>query len=1014
MSFRTWFENMKSTSGRDSLRQPRRQNLLRKRGSSAWFQAAEVLLLEERTLLSAPTLVHSLGAVAQIQTGRTSLDLTTTAAVGAGHSVILELAMLPAAGAVSAFAHAPGSTAHLLDFHVDADVTTALTGKGAVRTVLFSSHGTPALSAGSMITITFPGSNAQAASAAEFRGLSAANTLDVTVAANGKAAAVSSGTSKTTAAPRELLIGAIGVLGKPDAAGANDATHNLGFTAGTGYNVWAGAGTTTGKTGKNISLHPEFELVSSIGTYQANGTLSKAAIGKSRTLLAGYRADVADHFSISAPASVVSGQSFAVTVTARDAAGNVDGGYSGTVHWTSSDGAAGIGLPADVTFTVADRGVRQFTLTLLSDGSRSVTVTDKENVPLINGSATLQVHPAGFSVTVPSGATAGQPFAVTVRARRFDGGIDTSYTGTVHFTRSDTRTGSAVPTNYTFVAGDAGVHTFDNSVTLVTVGNQSVTATDTGNASVTGSGAVTVAAGVATQFAVSAPATATVGKAISVTVTARDQYGNVATGYRGSIHFTSIDVAGSGSAVPADYAFSAGDVGVHTFSNAVTFMSAGNQSVTATDTSNPSVTGSGAVSVTPAAATHFAVMAPATAAVGSAFSITVTALDEFNALATSYTGTIHFTMSELAGSGATVPADYTFVAGDGGVHTFSDAVTFATVGNQSVTATDTSNASVTGSSAPVSVVSPVAATHFAVTTPVAATAGTAFSVTVTARDDLNIVAVGYLGTVHFKGSDAHSSVPSDYTFTAEDKGSHTFKNLVIFETAGQQSVTATDTIDTSVTGSSKTLSVIPAAVARFTVTTPANAVAGSAFSFTVTAQDRFKNVVAGYTGTVHFASTDGSALLPTDYTFGAGDAGVHMFVDAATLVTGGVQSLSATDTIQPSLTGSGSVSVSSAVTRFAISGIPAVASLGTPFSVTVTALDQFGKVVAGYAGTVHFACSDKNAVLPADYTFIAGDDGVHTFADSIVLATFDNGSSTLRISDFAIGITASITLPVAV
>ena len=49
-------------------------------------------------------------------------------------------------------------------------------------------------------------------------------------------------------------------------------------------------------------------------------------------------------------------------------------------------------------------------------------------------------------------------------------------------------------------------------------------------------------------------------------------------------------------------------------------------------------------------------------------------------------------------------------------------------------------------------------------------------------------------------------------------------------------------------------------------------------------------------------------------------------------------------------------------------------------NVTVTALDAYGNMATGYTGTVHFTSSDGQAVLPANYTFIAGDAGVHTFS----------------------------------
>jgi hypothetical protein len=51
---------------------------------------------------------------------------------------------------------------------------------------------------------------------------------------------------------------------------------------------------------------------------------------------------------------------------------------------------------------------------------------------------------------------------------------------------------------------------------------------------------------------------------------------------------------------------------------------------------------------------------------------------------------------------------------------------------------------------------------------------------------------------------------------------------------------------------------------------------------------------------------------------------------------------------------------------------------GQPFSVTVTALDASNATVTDYAGTVHFSSSPAVA-LPADYTFVAEDNGVRSF-----------------------------------
>jgi hypothetical protein len=51
-------------------------------------------------------------------------------------------------------------------------------------------------------------------------------------------------------------------------------------------------------------------------------------------------------------------------------------------------------------------------------------------------------------------------------------------------------------------------------------------------------------------------------QAYSFTVTAVDPYGNVATGYTGTIHFTSDE---DHADLPADYTFTAANAGTHTY-----------------------------------------------------------------------------------------------------------------------------------------------------------------------------------------------------------------------------------------------------------------------------------------------------------------------------------------------------------------------------------------------------------------------------------------------------------------
>ena len=67
---------------------------------------------------------------------------------------------------------------------------------------------------------------------------------------------------------------------------------------------------------------------------------------------------------------------------------------------------------------------------------------------------------------------------------------------------------------------------------------------------------------------------------------------------------------------------------------------------------------------------------------------------------------------------------------------------------------------------------------------------------------------------------------------------------------------------------------------------------------------------------------------------------------------------------------------------------------GLPFDITVTAKDSFGNTVTGYTGTVKFTSSDGQATLPADYTFVGGDNGAHTFTSGVTLKTADSQSVT--------------------
>jgi len=144
----------------------------------------------------------------------------------------------------------------------------------------------------------------------------------------------------------------------------------------------------------------------------------------------------------------------------------------------------------------------------------------------------------------------------------------------------------------------------------------------------------------AANLEISVPSSAIVGLPFTVTVTAMVD-GRRDTIFNSPIHFTSSD---SAAILPADYAFTATDAGSHTFTNGVTMMTAGSQSIKVTDVIASSITAT--VNFTVTAATtdrHFNVRAPSTLTAGSAFSTTLSAEDANGYVVTGYTRTVHFT-----------------------------------------------------------------------------------------------------------------------------------------------------------------------------------------------------------------------------------------------------------------------------------------------------------------------------------------------------------------------------------
>jgi hypothetical protein len=335
-----------------------------------------------------------------------------------------------------------------------------------------------------------------------------------------------------------------------------------------------------------------------------------------------------------------------------------------------------------------------------------------------------------------------------------------------------------------------------------------------------------------------APAAIPSGGSATVTITARDDEGQIMTA--GGLPFIFDTTGGS--------LFSSG-----TFSNladnhngtytaiftASTALSAATYTITATlngqaiSSPLPTITVAPVVPATQLAITNLsATSAPA----GSVLSFTVTAEDNTGAPVPSYTGTVQLasTDSQATAGGNGLPASYTFIASDNGSHTFT--VTLQTAGTQTITASDQANnlVAVTG---PITVM-PGPFSKFLVSVPGASTltAGSPFLVTVQAADQFGNPVTSYSGpTAVIVAASPPDPEANPIPGTLNSSGFGFF--LGSRRTAGPYTLSAAAG---SFTGTSASILVSPAAANHFSVTASATATTGSPVSVTVTALDPFR------------------------------------------------------------------------------------------------------------------------------------------------------------------------------
>ena len=614
-----------------------------------------------------------------------------------------------------------------------------------------------------------------------------------------------------------------------------------------------------------------------------------------------------------------------VTVSVVDQYGDQFSTYTGTIEFSSND--TGATLPSDYTFLPGDIGTKTFTdsVSFSTAGVYNVMVADAGDPTVVGSQENIQVFsswvPVATSllvedVTSPIMEGVASGFTVTVLDQLGNPYLEGDYVGVISFTSNDTA--AILPDDYQFTLADDGTHPWAalDGVVFNTPGVHDLTAHDIDIPSIAGSqlGIVVTEMPRMDSFEVVLSADTAIANytLLDVTVTALDQFGDPYPDYVGTVEFSSDDTVAAWPTT--DLVFLDADDGVKTWTGEIMMGTPGVRTITVTDSVDSAITGSDDVTVTAereAAYIEITDISP-TVQIDVAELFTVTVYDQYDMVFEDYLGTVTFETNRTGD--ATVPADYPFLVGDAGTHDFS--VTFTELGRFTVWCNDSADSSITGEVTDILVtLDAPALSYFVVEDIVSPMWEDNYSdVTVTAYDQNDNVYTTYVGTVEFTTEPTAGTydLPDDYTFLITDDGTKTFPLGVMFEDGGTYSVTVTDSVGPE-TGSQTNIEIVDLVADRLEITgEPTGVVApDEAFSLTVSVYHQFDELCYDYEGTVEFSTSDSGAgvVLPDPYTFTLADAGERDFTGEFSLVTDGVQTVTAEDDADATLTDTVTVTV---------------------------------------------------------------------------------------------------------
>jgi hypothetical protein len=639
-----------------------------------------------------------------------------------------------------------------------------------------------------------------------------------------------------------------------------------------------------------------------------------------------------DHFSVSGPGiSETAGNAFTITINAEDAYDNL------VTSFTSSADLS------DLTGTLSPSQTTSFSAGSWS--SSNVIVTKTATIDNITAqaqgksgtSANFRVDPSGLNVfefnSITSPQTAGAWFGIGITARDTYGNIKTDFSGTVTLSeKTATLVVQSTGTNLTpaFVSGQ-----WNGNVQITTTGRDvQITATGSGRSGTSGYFNVQPAA--LDHFALVTISDQSAGTPFLITVIAFDEYENIATQF-----------SGTGRRVTIGHTGVVGTISPTQSGNFITGFWTGNVSISQTQ-SNDRVTvddGSGhagtsnSFNIVSSSVDHFVISSIGSMqTAGTAFSVTVRAVDASSNNVTTFNGTA----SVKDESGSISPIQITFT---NGIWNGSTTIT-KSWSNDFLTVTGVGKSGTSNTfqvqSSPVSnfEISIIASPK---------TAGNGFPINITAKDGFGNTATGFSGTVTIDGGTVIVSPATSGVFV---NGTRT-ETVTITRALNDVQITVRD--PAAHVGVSNRFNVVHGSLHHFAIGSIADQAAGMPFAVTVTAQDANNNTVTSFSGA---GCTVGISHVGSEITISPTVSG--NFTNGVWIGNVSIAQTQASDRINVLRSGGSETGSSnmfavtpSTVDHFIISPIGTNQTAGVGFGVMIRAVDSNNNTVTGFSGNVN-------------------------------------------------------------